>query len=610
MKLILLLLTLHYALSFFFKQSALACGLFGYVGSKEPNMDKLKILGIYNIERGKHSCGISVNDVITKGYSGEDENKRRINTALFTDFIQTHNLDYTKNKNKTVIGHTRAATVGEKNANNAHPFEFKLENSKFIGAHNGSLTNWTTLRENYNLNPDDYNMDSKVLLGAIAHNQKKAPIILTKYQGAAALIMYDTSEPNTLYAYHGKSKKYENGIAVEERPLFYWQKSENEMYISSIPESLAAIGGDEDTIDEFEHNKIFKIVNGKIVNQWPVNRENVVNTYSTTEKKATPTTPASTESKASSTSMVNGETRSGKSSLVVKEYTTREAILNKRNSLFNSVKEEKLFPDELKKIKGKVYFENFRYKRNGHCLNGKNMVITDDGDILGEFLHYERASEIADRHNENLGEQEFFADIYYFYNGIKFTNIDDYKTAVSKHSAEMDAKEMTTEFTKYCDHPTANLKSTVCRIYENGVPFTGSYISSFATDAKYNIHNGFIDSIDYFEIIGEENNNQTYSECECGLTENHLGNCDNACLDFKRLQEKEIIDEYCQDLDLFAQNVCELGEEFIENYEILENPELDKINTKIKSDIESFEMCMTMLKTQAEKIIENTKTNV
>jgi hypothetical protein len=53
-----------------------------------------------------------------------------------------------------------------------------------------------------------------------------------------------------------------------DRPLFAYQESPTQMYISSIVESLVAIGASKETITEFQPYTVYKIVKGTIVKSW------------------------------------------------------------------------------------------------------------------------------------------------------------------------------------------------------------------------------------------------------------------------------------------------------------------------------------------------------
>lgn len=156
---------------------------------------------------------------------------------------------------KLCIGHTRAATIGDVNIQNAHPFQF----NHVIGAHNGTLTNYHQLIEKYNhLNPEIFNLtnlniDSKLIFAAI--NEFNDLRVLSDLQGAAAIIWRDFR--NNL--------PYLNVWRNNERPLHYgFSNIANEMFVSSEAMALSSIGCVN--IMEFDTYTHYQIHEGQIIN--------------------------------------------------------------------------------------------------------------------------------------------------------------------------------------------------------------------------------------------------------------------------------------------------------------------------------------------------------
>lgn len=86
---------------------------------------------------------------------------------------------------KILMGHTRAATVGNVRVSNAHPFEFKT----FVGAHNGTL-DYSSRRE---LPFNTYfETDSEALISSI--NDHGVPETINKMEGAWALSLVNKDD--------------------------------------------------------------------------------------------------------------------------------------------------------------------------------------------------------------------------------------------------------------------------------------------------------------------------------------------------------------------------------------------------------------------------------
>lgn len=222
------------------------CGLFGFNGKNKPVIAKLKILGLYNITRGKDSCGY--------WFNGAYERSKAYNEQEFDDYIEKNVI---KNPTKsdtgyTFIGHTRQGSAGYgKTLDNAHPF---IIDGTFVIAHNGTLQNHEELLTNYGID-EKFSVDSKAL-GTLIN--RYGFNILNEYVGYAALMMTDVNDPGTLMVYHGQSRTIKNGAITEERPLYFLETKEG-VYFSSLRESLLAIKeeGNEDPKNLIYNKVIF-----------------------------------------------------------------------------------------------------------------------------------------------------------------------------------------------------------------------------------------------------------------------------------------------------------------------------------------------------------------
>lgn len=169
------------------------CGIIGIAGNVGPDGKKAFTEMLYaGALRGGDSTGIAVVDT-----QGRTKVFKKAFSAI--DFLNCKDYDKTLVWGDNIyIGHNRAATRGEVNHNNAHPFEA----GKIVGVHNG------TLRGEWRL-PDSkyFAVDSETLINAIATLGIDEAWKLT--EGAAALVWWNT-EDKTL-----------NMLRNTERPLFY-----------------------------------------------------------------------------------------------------------------------------------------------------------------------------------------------------------------------------------------------------------------------------------------------------------------------------------------------------------------------------------------------------
>lgn len=248
------------------------CGIFGGASNSPNNIngDKIKILGLFNESRGKQSCGILVDNIVSHGLTTE---------KLFTDFSK--NKSFTPKERPIVIGHTRQSSSGAINHFNCHPFTFdSKDDSKMIAVHNGTLYNHKELAQKYEIDMtqeyiNEYNfktsrtkIDSEILLEILYKTRNFK--VLSDYIGRAALVWTDLYDPNTLYMWSGAStadKNIKHQKVLEERPMNVYIQNENTFYFSSLPESLEIIAEEKNSnIFQIEYNTVYIIKHGDFMN--------------------------------------------------------------------------------------------------------------------------------------------------------------------------------------------------------------------------------------------------------------------------------------------------------------------------------------------------------
>lgn len=371
------------------------CGIMAWAGKDVSlfNKDKFDKLGLYNIERGKDSCGVSFDGEIYQGFGP---------TKLYSDFITKNSIEPLKYP--VVIGHTRQASSGNiVTADNVHPFGFGITDEleyEFIGCHNGTLYNDTELAQKYGIATSETvekkinnhtsitsrrKIDSEILLEIIYKTKKFK--VLSEYNGGAALVFTNTKKPNVIYVWKGASKNYNNVNAIieEERPLFYYIEDPNSLYISSLANSLESIGGSRNVdIFTFEHNTLYEITDGDIETavKYKISRENA------TQKKVYDTYShnhyyhgVNSRSAEYYSDLFTEENDVKNKPVITLPASNVHTRLVSSNVVASNIHNEKtLIPQN--EYKGKTYFNNLRFYKNGHLLQGIYSFIKGYGYYL------------------------------------------------------------------------------------------------------------------------------------------------------------------------------------------------------------------------------------
>ena len=229
------------------------CGIVGYIGNKEAL--PIVINGLKRLEyRGYDSAGIAVLDGETNIY------KKKGKVQNLEDFLDD------KNTNGSIgMGHTRWATHGEPNDENAHPH--KSQNGHFTVIHNGIIENYARLKARLEKRGYTFQSetDTEVLANLIEYIYLKGNLTaeiavrlaLGKVIGAYGLVIMCKDEPEQLIAARKGSPlvigigKEEYYIASDATPIIEHTKSV--IYLNN--DNVAIIKRNEltlKTIDNFE----------------------------------------------------------------------------------------------------------------------------------------------------------------------------------------------------------------------------------------------------------------------------------------------------------------------------------------------------------------------
>jgi len=172
------------------------CGIVAYVGDQQAY--PIIIDGLRRLEyRGYDSAGIAVLN------GGVSLYKKKGKVQDLVDFIGEKDV-----KGTSGIGHTRWATHGKPDDNNAHPH--RSGNKRLALVHNGIIENYATLKEALERlgHTFESETDTEVLVHLIEEYQRRDEIPLedavymamNKVVGAYALVVIDKEHPDKLVA--------------------------------------------------------------------------------------------------------------------------------------------------------------------------------------------------------------------------------------------------------------------------------------------------------------------------------------------------------------------------------------------------------------------------
>ncbi len=167
------------------------CGVFGVWGHKDAS--RLTYFGLHALQhRGQEGAGIVSNDNGTlHGHRG---------LGLLTQVFSNEQVMEHLTGNRA-IGHVRYATAGSGSVDNIQPFLFRFHDGDVALAHNGNLTNCTSLRNSLEDNGAIFhsNSDTEILMHLIRRSNKPTfmervkEALLTVHGGFAYLLLTEDS---------------------------------------------------------------------------------------------------------------------------------------------------------------------------------------------------------------------------------------------------------------------------------------------------------------------------------------------------------------------------------------------------------------------------------
>lgn len=269
------------------------CGLVALIartngGFLHADMTAFEQMLIIDTVRGKDSVGC-----FTKFGNG-DVRAIKHGSNPFNLFRSDEWRDFrqaTINRGKFIVGHNRAATMGQVNTDNAHPFV----EDHIILVHNG------TLRSQNNLTEKNTQVDSNAIAHALVEEENDPRHVLDRIDGAFALIWYD-SKKDRLYAARN-----------EERPLVLIESDRHfalasETWIAGYPMMRNNLDVKGTTV--IEPNKLYEF--GRLgeykVSDFNNTKQSFPHTryYGTPTSRSSQTTPTRTPSEDDTESFLEG----------------------------------------------------------------------------------------------------------------------------------------------------------------------------------------------------------------------------------------------------------------------------------------------------------------
>lgn len=375
------------------------CGLFGFIGTN-VSPSAIHILGTMNEARGTDSWGLHIRT--------EEDSKIFKEIGAYSKMSSVPKLP-TKKQLCTIIGHTRAKTVGANNAKNAHPFDL---GNGWVGAKNGTAHNWKEICKGIGIETKDIDVDSEGLMKAVTEGfPSNASNVLSTYTGGAAITM--TNTPGEVWLYRGGTKEnwgVNKGKIIGERPLFILQ-TKTGIYWSSLDYSLSflcrTLGFDEENIESYYINSLVRI-------GWDGTESDAIDVDRSKLRPGHITSGGNMNSHA----IVNNGYASNR------HQTNFQNTRNISLSGKEIVKKDEIIPED---FVGKIYWHAGYFRREGIEANGKYIVNEDNGEYTVSMT-------------DN-------ADVCYFFKGI-YVTAEGYRLLTTLFSGVTTSGKLSGKFAK------------------------------------------------------------------------------------------------------------------------------------------------------------------
>lgn len=561
------------------KYNSLGCGNFGWSGDDPSkfNRDKFITLGVLNEERGTDSCGLFVDG---KLYRGDDIGQN--NEAKFRNMVRKNKFP-SPSKIPVIIGHTRnSSRFGVKSIENTHPFMFRKEDGNyFVGSHNGTLQNHNFLAEKYNIDKKDstgrIKVDSEILLEILSNqNENNNNIrVLQEYEGAAALVMFNSKFPDEVWFWKGYSKKSTHMQPALERPLNVWYDQPGSVYWSSDVRDLETIAGvkhtDENSkIYSIPNNTLCSMKNGKIEKKVEVNRESNRKFTTTYEYERYLKEKDSKKSKGSNHNASNHivNYRQNRSINNDKDNKDDNATVSLQKLQSKSIFYEKVITTDEKMSPDAIIYEKLRYMKDGKFAKNGVYIYTKQRGLYFLSDSVKKAKEklnnltISDltktSTNTKMYGNKSDLTLYYIINGIMLKDELDYAVAMDKGPNNLSLSDYS-YMSKYpvCHYYTiddleenkldilkTNNEMFVNKIISNGAVCYYNCFNPIASNYTYLVKRGSISNKTIKLTLNKlPHGNVMLDEDDFGKDNNFVENLNKSIKEIQNKEEREFTDE-------------------------------------------------------------------
>jgi predicted glutamine amidotransferase len=216
-------------------------------GIQRGDLKILEELSYVSSIRGTDATGVAFGN----SHSRDPKIFKVAGDPFYFNFMAKDVKDYDNVFNNYYIGHTRAATVGDRSHRGAHPYQY----GNLIGAHNGTISSYHKL--------DGFPTDSAKLYSSINEIGLQATLDTLDDRDALALVWYDTKR-KTINFFRNDLRPLAFAIDHKSRVMYWMSES------GLLREMLKRRGVDHSGVFIFSEGIQFKFdptkIGGKEIN--------------------------------------------------------------------------------------------------------------------------------------------------------------------------------------------------------------------------------------------------------------------------------------------------------------------------------------------------------